>query len=47
MLALLGFLTVVTFLVLIMTKRVSVTLALIVVPVITALIGALRRRWDR
>ena len=39
MLALLGFLTVVTFLVLIMTKRVSVTLALIVVPVITALIG--------
>ena len=39
MLALLGFLTVVTFLILIMTKRVSVTLALIVVPVITALIG--------
>ena len=39
MLALLGFLTVITFLVLIMTKRVSVTLALIVVPVITALIG--------
>ncbi|SDI25837.1 CitMHS family transporter [Propionivibrio dicarboxylicus] len=39
MLALLGFLTVVIFLVLIMTKRVSVTLALIVVPVVAALIG--------
>ena len=39
MLAFLGFLTIITFLALIMTKRVSVTIALIAVPVITALIG--------
>lgn len=39
MLSFLGFLTVIAFLALIMTRRVSVTIALIIVPVITALIG--------
>lgn len=39
MLSFLGFLTVFTFLIMIMTKRVSVTAALIIVPVITGLIG--------
>ncbi|EGO62635.1 SLC13 family permease [Acetonema longum] len=39
MLSLLGFLTVFIFLYLIMSKRMSVTAALIIVPVITALIG--------
>jgi CitMHS family citrate-Mg2+:H+ or citrate-Ca2+:H+ symporter len=39
MLSFLGFLTVLTFLFVIMTRRVSVTAALIIVPVITAAIG--------
>ena len=39
MLSILGFLTIIVFLGLILTKRLSVLLALIIVPVIIALIG--------
>ena len=43
MLALLGFLTIFVFLALILTKRVSVIVSLIIVPIVFALIGGFGR----